>query len=136
MISPRHPAAHLPPQLPFNLDDDQQEPRVLVLRQRLGQVGAHGDVGAVQKRGPDGVVVVVLVARWESAGDGDALVLVLGVGVEPVVVDADAVVGVAGGDGDLELGGEEVGLGEVELDDLGVLEVEPGLGGPEDEVDD
>lgn len=81
--------------------------------------------------------ISTLVEGRDAVGEGDLLGLVGGVDVEAVVEDADAVVGVAGGDGDLELGGEEVGgIGEVELEDGGVLEVELGLCGTEDEVDD
>lgn len=62
------------------------------------------------------------------------LVLVSGVDVAAVVADADAAVGVVEGNGGLHHGGEDVvGKGEVELVDGGVLEVEAGLGGAEDE---
>lgn len=130
------PVADLPPDPAVDLDEEEEEAVGLVLLQGVAEEGGDGDALAREVRGPDVDVLVALVEGRDPVGEGDLLGLVGGVDVEAVVVDADAVVGVAGGDGDLELGGEEVGLGEVELDDLGVLEVEPGLGGPEDEVDD
>ena len=54
----------------------------------------------------------------------DLLVVVNGIDIEPVVVDADLVVWVARREGDLEAGGEEVGGGDVEGVNGGVLEDE------------
>lgn len=61
--------------------------------------------------------------------------MVRSVDPQAVVVDADAGVGVAGGDGDLEGGGEGVGGCGVELVDGGVLEGEGGFGGAQDYPD-
>lgn len=78
---------------------------------------------------------MALVGGGDDGGDGDLLVAVGGVDEEAIVVDADAVVGVAGVEGDLQHGGEGVGGGDVELGDGGILEGEAGLGGAEDEPD-
>lgn len=67
--------------------------------------------------------------RWE----GDLLAVIGGVDVEFVVVNADFIVGVAGGESDLEIGGEEVWRGEVEGVNGGILEDEMWLRGSEDE---
>nr|GMD86721.1 hypothetical protein F511_29086 [Ipomoea batatas] len=89
----------------------------------LTEVGAvkrrNGDVIAVDKRGPEVSVLVALVYRRDNGVIGDLLVVVGGEGVELVVVDADAAVGVVGGDGDLDGGGEDVGGGDVEVVDGG-----------------
>nr|GMD92037.1 hypothetical protein DM860_003399 [Ipomoea batatas] len=88
----------------------------------LTEVGAvkrrNGDVIAVDKRGPEVSVLVALVYRRDNGVIGDLLVVVGGEGVELVVVDADAAVGVVGGDGDLDGGGEDVGGGDVEVVDV------------------
>lgn len=104
------------------------------------EVGSHRDGVAVEERRPNGDVFVALVGCREESGEGDLLAAVGGVDVEAVVVDADAFVGVAGGEGDLDVGGEEVGsgggvAGDVEVVDGGVLEDEPGFGGAEDDPD-
>lgn len=73
-----------------------------------------------------------LVRRRDGGAERDLLVAVDGVDVELVVVDADPVVGVAGRDRDVDVGGQEVGHGGVEGVDGDVLEDEPGLVGPQD----
>lgn len=89
---------------------------------------------------------MALVGVGERGGEGDLLAPVGGVDVERVVVDADARVGVVGGEGDLHGEGEGVGGwgnggrgvaggGEVEGVDGGVLEDEEGFGGAEDDPD-
>lgn len=78
---------------------------------------------------------MALVRGGDGGTVGDLLVLVGDVGVEAVVVDSDVVVGVAGGEGHLEVGREEVGDGGVEGVDGDVLEDEGGLGGAEDGPD-
>ena len=131
------PCPDLPPETPLRLDIDQKEPRLAVWDEGDGEVRRHGDGGAVQIGRPHDNIVVALVAGGERRGGGDPLSLVGCKGVELVVVYADAVVEVAGVERDLHDGGEEVGAcGEVELEDGGVLEVELGLGGAEDEPDD
>lgn len=50
--------------------------------------------------------------KWRYRGrKRNLLVIVGGIDLKVAVEDGDAVVGVVGGDGDLELGGEEVRLG-------------------------
>lgn len=92
---------------------------------------------AVDEGGPDVDLLVALVGGGDGGAEGDLLAVIGGVDVEPVVVDADLVVGVSGGEGHLEVGGEEVRCGEVEGVDGGVLEDEPGLvwleDGPDEE---
>lgn len=74
-----------------------------------------------------------LVRSRDPGPQCDLLVPVRGVDIHPVVVDPDVVVGVAGGDGDLERGGEEVRVrGDVEGVEGGILEDEAGLVGVED----
>lgn len=64
---------------------------------------------------------------------GDLLVSVGSVDVKFVIVYADSAVGISRGDGDLEVGGEEVGTrGDFEGVDGGVLDHEAGLFGLED----
>lgn len=131
------PCADLPPEAAVHAHSEEDIPRLLVLVQSGGEVGVEGDSDAEEVRGPDGLFVVAQVAGREQGAGGDLLTVVAGVGHEVVVVDPDAIVRVAGREGDLEDGGEEGGVdGEVELDEGGVLEVEAGLGGAEDEPDD
>lgn len=130
------PAADLPPEAAVDLDEEVDESVGLVLGEGVAEVRGDGDEGAGEVRRPDVDVLVALVDAREAVGGGDLLVLVGGVDVEAVVVDADAVVRVSGGDGDLEGGGEEIRGGEVEGENPGVLQVELGFGGAEDEPDD
>jgi hypothetical protein len=130
-------------------DGDEQVAGGLVLGDGDGEVGRELDVVAGEERGPDGEVRVALVHRRQRRRHGDAEALVLGVHVGAVVVDAHALVAVAGGEGGLHGDGEEgevagggggagVGTtgGDVEADDGEVVEVEARLGGAEDEPDD
>lgn len=124
-----------PPDPAVYSDVHHHRPGDLVLVEGDAEVRRHRHGGAVQERRPDGGVLVALVGRRQQRGEGDLLAVVGGVDVDPVVVDPDPLVGVAGGEGDLEGGGEGVGGGEVEGEDGGVLEDETGLGGLEDEPD-
>ncbi|TYK04331.1 hypothetical protein E5676_scaffold21333G00010 [Cucumis melo var. makuwa] len=76
---------------------------------------------------PDVEIVVALVGRLNAGTESDLLVTVNGVDVEAVVIDSDLVVGVAGRDGDLDTGGDEVSSGDIEEVDGGVLDDEFGL---------
>ena len=66
---------------------------------------------------------MALIGGLDLRTECDLLVAVNGIDIELVVVDADLVVWVARGEGDLEAGGEEVG-GDVEGVNGGVLEDE------------
>lgn len=136
MVASRIPAPNLVPNSTIDLDIKEEESIGLVLLQRLAEERGDRDAESGEVRGPDVDVLVALVKGRDAIRERDLLRFVGGVDVEAVVVDADAVVGVLGGDGDLELRGEDVGLAEVELDDGGVLEVEFGLRWAVDEVDD
>lgn len=78
---------------------------------------------------------MALVETRDDGPESDLLVAVNGVDAEVVVVDSDAAVGVAGGDSEKEIGGEETGDGGVEGVDSDVLEDESGLCGAEDGPD-
>lgn len=80
-----------------------------------------------EERRPDVEIVVALVGRLNDGTESDLLVPVNGVDVEAVVVDADLVVRVPGGDGDLDTGGDKVSGGDIEDEDGGVLDDEFGL---------
>lgn len=75
---------------------------------------------------------MALVGGLDDGGEGDLLVVVGSVDVETIIVDSDAVVGVAGRDGDLEVGGEGAGGGGVELVGGRLLEEEARLSGAQD----
>lgn len=122
-----------PPDPAANSDVDHQRSGDLVLVERDAEVRRHRYGVSVQKRRPDGGVFVALVGRRQQRWEGYLLVVVGGVDVDSVVVNANPVVGVPGGEGDLDCGGEGVGGGEVEGEDGGVLEDEMRLGGAEDE---
>lgn len=125
---------HLPPNPAVDPDIDEHRSGDLVLVERHADVRSHRDGVAVEKGRPDGDVLVTLVSGRKEGGEGDLLVVVGGVDVDLVVVNADSGVGVAGGEGDLEVGGEGVGgAGEVEGVHGGVLEDEMWFGGSEDE---
>lgn len=64
------------------------------------------------------------------------MVAVSGISDNPVIINAYAVVGVAGDESDLDEGGENGGPGGIELVDGSVLECEAGVGGAEDQPDD
>ena len=102
MIVTGSPATNFPSQSPLNFYVKKYIPCRLVLPKGGGDVWRHRDIGAVYIRRPYGDVVVALVAGGERGGDGDLLILIGYVDIEGVVDDADAVVGVAGGDGDLD----------------------------------
>lgn len=132
------PRPRLPPQPPLYLHVEDEQPRRGVPLHDHGGVLLHGDAFADQERRPHGGDVVALVAGRERRVPGDLLAPVGGESVELVVVDADAIVGVARGGGDVQDSGEDVGVacGEVELQYRGILEVELGLGGSEEEEPD
>lgn len=75
---------------------------------------------------------MALVGGGDEVREGNLLAAVGGVGVEFLIVDADLVVGVAGGDGDLDVDGEDIRGGDVEGVDGGVLEDEAWVLGLED----
>ncbi|KAK4441322.1 hypothetical protein Salat_0467100 [Sesamum alatum] len=135
MILPGDERPDFPPDSAVNSDVNHHRPRHLILVQGDGKVRRHRDGVAVQKGRPDGDVFVALIGGGELRREGDLLAVVGGVDVELVVVNTDSVVGVAGGEGHLEGGGEKVGRGDVEGVDGDVLEDEMGLGGAEDEPD-
>lgn len=114
----------LPPDPAVNLDQQKNRAGILVLHESYGVVRSDGDVGAVDERRPDVDVLVALVHRGYESREGDLLATVCRIDVELVVVDADLVVRVSGGDGDLEAGGEDVGDGGVEVENGDVLEDE------------
>lgn len=124
-----------PPDPAANPDVDHHRSGDLVLVEGDAQVRSHRHGGAVQERRPNGGVLVALVGGRQQRWEGDLLAVVGSVDVDSVVVDSDPLVGVAGGEGDLDGGGEGAGGGEVEGEDGGVLEDEMGLGGLEDEPD-
>lgn len=91
-----------------NLDEEHHCSIGLVLGEGDAVERSHRDVDAGDERRPDVDVLVALVNGGYGGVVGDLLALVGGVGVELVVVDAELVVWVAGDDGDLDCGGEEV----------------------------
>lgn len=64
---------------------------------------------------------MALIGGWDLCTECDLLVAVNSIDIEFVVVDADLVVWVARREGDLEAGGEEVWVGDVEGVNGGVL---------------
>ncbi|RDX61727.1 hypothetical protein CR513_60021, partial [Mucuna pruriens] len=134
MVASRDPSADLPLDPSVDLYVDQDDAGGLVLLQRGEHEGRDGDGVGEEEGRPDGEVAVALVGVGEGGGEGDLLAPVGGIDVEFVVVDADAGVGVVGGEGGLHGEGEGVGggRGEVEGVDAGVFECEPGFSWPED----
>ncbi|CAH9068431.1 unnamed protein product [Cuscuta epithymum] len=122
---------HPPLNSPYNPDGEQDGAVSPVQGQRVAVEGRNGDVAAVNKRRPNVDALVALVDRRDVGVESDLLVVVRGVGPEPVVVNADVAVGVPGDDGDLDGGGQDVGGGEVEVEDGGFLEHESGFRGLE-----
>ncbi|KZV15914.1 hypothetical protein F511_29086 [Dorcoceras hygrometricum] len=133
MIPTRRNRPDFPFQAAFNFDRHLDGGAVAL---HLGEcdsvVRRDRDVAAVDERRPYVDVLVALVDRRDDGVEGDLLVAVGGVNVQLIVVDADSGVGVAGVDGDLQGGGEDVGSGDVEREDGGVLESESGFLGLED----
>lgn len=125
----------LPPDPSFDFNQQQQSSGVPVLIQRRTDERSHWHGGAGDKRRPNVDVLVALVEARDDGPESDLLVPVDGVDAEVVVVDSDAAVGVARGDSEEEIGGEEAGDGGVEGVDGDVLEDESGLGGAEDGPD-
>jgi len=115
-----------------DLDHEHHRPGVLVLRHGDGVEGSDGDGVTLNERRPDVGFLVVLVCRREGGPEADLLASIGGVDVHFGVVDGDLVVRVAGGDGDLEDGGEEIWYGGVEGVNGDVLEDESGFSGTED----
>lgn len=135
VVPSRDPSSDLPLDPPADLNVDHDGAGTLVLLQGGENKRRDGDGVTVEEGRPDGEVVVALVGVGDGGGEGDLLAAVGGVEAERVVVDADARVGVVGGEGDLHGEGEGVGDGggEVEVEEGGVLEREAGLGGAEDD---
>lgn len=79
---------------------------------------------------------MALVGGIDDGEVGDLLVIVVAVDVELVVVDANPGIGVAADYGDLDGGEQDVGGGDVEGEDGGILDGEAGLFGLEDDPDD
>jgi hypothetical protein len=133
------PGADLPADPAVDADVDEDVAGRLVLDERHGELGRQLDaVHGYEVRRPDVLVVVALVADGQPRGHGDDHVLLLRVHVHLVVVDADPVVDVPGGDGGLH-SGEEVGgrrRRDVEAEHGQVLQVELGLVRPEHQPDD
>lgn len=132
VVLPGDEGADLPADAAIGLEDEVDGADGLVGGELDGVEGGDGDEVAVDEGGPDVDVLVALVGGGDAGPVGDLLAAVDGEDVEAVVVDADLVVGVAGGEGDLEVGGQEVGDGGVEGVDGDVLEDEAGLGGLKD----
>nr|GMD92050.1 vacuolar protein-sorting-associated protein 33 homolog [Ipomoea batatas] len=130
-----------PPNLQSNsqvkLDVDFVNPASLLVVVAAPVAGVEGDdVIAPERRAQVGGVLVALVERFEILG-AKPLALVERGGFEVVVVDADALVGVADGEVEGEVVVEgAVGGGEVELGEGGVVHVEFDLVGAEDEPED
>lgn len=123
MITPSNDGPNFPSHPSVNLDQHPYGPSLLVLAQRHAVVRRHRHVGPGNEGRPNVDVLVALVRRRYGGVVGDLLAPVGGVGVEFVVVDSDSSVGVSGGDGDLKVGGNEIGKGgEVEGVKGGVLE--------------
>lgn len=117
----------------------QNQPGCLIFRYGNTQVRRNRYVDSEEKRRPYRDVVVALVDGGDGGRDCDLLGLVVKVDVELVVVNADAVVWVVGGQRDLDSGRHVVrfvALGEVEFVHSGILESEFGLVWTEDEEDD
>lgn len=122
--SPSHPSGHL---------DNHRDGTVgLVLSQRSTIVRRHRNVVAVDKGRPDVVILVALVHRLDSGKVSNLLVMVRRKDVKSVIVDADPVIRVMGGDGDLKVGRKKDRGGDVEGVDGGVLEGESGFPGLKD----
>lgn len=131
MISSCSNSPNFPFDPPINLDHHSNRPGFLIFGKKGTIVGSNGDVGSVNKRRPNVRVFVALISIRDSCVICDLLAMVRGVNTEFIVVDADFVVRVSGPNGDLELGGEEVGRRDVEVEDCGVLEHETGFMGLE-----
>lgn len=129
-----NPRAHLPFDAPVDLDVEEHGSGVQIQRQGLLQVGRDRDGVSGQERRPNCDFLVALVGGGQERREGDQLVPVRGVGVELDIVDANAVVGVLGGDGDLHDGRqrERRGLRHGEVLDGDVLKGKTGLGWPQD----
>ncbi|CAN6577301.1 unnamed protein product [Malus baccata var. baccata] len=119
MVPTGYEGTDLKPGPAVYLDEQKNRPGILVLPESDGVVRSDGDLGAVDKRRPDVDVLVALVHRRDERRERDLLRTVRGVDVKLVVVDAELVVRVSGGDG-------------VEVEDSDVLEDEAGLGRLED----
>ncbi|KAA8518468.1 hypothetical protein F0562_015942 [Nyssa sinensis] len=130
-------ASNFPSHPSIDLDYQHDGTGGLVLAEGDAVVRRHRHVRSGDEWRPNVDVFVALVSRWYGGVVCDLLVAVASVDVEFVVVDADLVVRVPRVDGDLDVGGEIIGGGDVEGEDGGVLKDEawfPGLeDGPDDE---
>ncbi|KZV48980.1 hypothetical protein F511_09576 [Dorcoceras hygrometricum] len=132
MVPPRNKGPHFPSHSAVEFDHHGHSAAGLVLAEGNAVVRRHRDGVAVDERGPDVYVLVALI-DWRDGGEvRDLLVVVGGVNVHPIVVDADPRVRVAGADGDLHGGRDDVRGGDIEAEDGGVLEDEPGCFGLQD----
>lgn len=133
VIASRNNGPNFPSHPSIDLNHQQYGPTLLVLTKCHAVVRGHRNINSGNKRRPYVNVLVALVCGWYGGVVGDLLVAVGGVSVELIVIYTDFGVGVTGGDGDLEVGGEEVGVrGEVEVVNSGVLEGKTGFFGLED----
>lgn len=127
MVAAGLPVADLPPQPPLDLHPEEEEAVGLVLGESIHEERRYRDAIAAQVRGPRVDVLVPLVEGRDGGCQRDLLVVVGGVDVQALVVDAHPVVRISRRQGHLEIGGEEIGGGEVEGEDGGIMERELGL---------
>ncbi|CAI9783349.1 unnamed protein product [Fraxinus pennsylvanica] len=110
------PAGDERPNFPLNtavnLENHKDSSVRLVLVQGHTIIRRHRHVVTVNKRRPDVYVLVALIHRWYDCVVGNLLAVVGGVHVQFVVINADSGVGVAGVDGDLDGGGNDIGGGD------------------------
>ncbi|KAJ4705382.1 hypothetical protein OWV82_022168, partial [Melia azedarach] len=129
MILPRNESPDFPSHPSINLEHQRYNPTGLILGQRNSIVRRHRHRVSVHIRRPDVYFLVALISSRQRSAVGDLLVTISSIEVELIVVDADFVIRVTGRDGDLKAGGEEVGIGDVEDVNGGVLEDELRLSG-------
>ncbi|CAI9783350.1 unnamed protein product [Fraxinus pennsylvanica] len=110
------PAGDEGPNFPLNtavnLENHKDSSIRLVLVQGYTIIRRHRHVVTVNKRRPDVYVLVALIHRWYDCVVGNLLAVVGGVHVQFVVINADSGVAVAGVDGDLDCGGDDIGGGD------------------------
>lgn len=135
VILGRNPSPYFPLHVPLKLDIHQDNPSMPILIQRLLRIWRNWHVVARQRRWPHHRFLVPLVRRRQEISHCYLLVSICGVDVERLVLYAYPRIRVSRGQCDLHDDGDGVGryLGDVELINGDVFEVEAWLGGVENE---
>ncbi|CAK9180592.1 unnamed protein product [Ilex paraguariensis] len=119
----------------INLDQQSNAPTSLFLAQRRTVVRSNWNHIPINEGRPNVSILVTLINGLYADSISDLLAAISGVDGESVVVNSDIIIRVSRNDGDLDVGAEDVGCGDVQAVDGGVLEDKTGFFGLQNRPD-